>query len=141
MTSKNQIIPAVIGENFTEIKNKRAILFTRDTGKKEVILIKDLSKLRNLGEKFDERLRKKADKFMNEKIVNSKTKDQIKKAINDGKIARINWCSELRCAENIEKEINAEVRGTLANKREKPKGKCVVCNKPAREVVYVAKSY
>jgi len=78
---------------------------------------------------------------MNEKIVNSKTKDQIKKAINDGKIARINWCSELRCAEKIEKEINAEVRGTLANKREKPKGKCVVCNKPAREVVYVAKSY
>ncbi len=128
-----------IGE--AEIKNKGATLFTRDTGKKENISIKNLSRLKDYGEKFDERLRKKAEKFMNGKIVNSKTKDQIKKAMNDRKIARINWCSELRCAEKIEKEINAEVRGTLANKREKPTGKCIICNKPAREVVYVAKSY
>ena len=132
-----------IGEK--EIKNKRVILFIRDSKKKENLSIKNLSKLKEYGIKFDDRLRKKAGKSMNGKIVNCKTIDQIKKAMREGKIARVNWCSlnneGMKCAEHIEKEINAEVRGTLANKKEKSAGNCIICNKPAREVVYVAKSY
>jgi len=65
--------------------------------------------------------------------------------MREGKIARVNFCSiekeGMKCAEHIEKEINAEVRGVLANKKEKSTGNCIICNKPAREVVYVAKSY
>ena len=132
-----------IGEK--EIKNKRVILFIRDSKKKENLSIKNLSKLKEYGIKFDDRLRKKAGKSMNGKIVNCKTIDQIKKAMREGKIAKVNWCSlnneGMKCAEHIEKEINAEVRGTLANKKEKSAGNCIICNKPAREVVYVAKSY
>ena len=132
-----------IGEK--EIKNKKVVLFTRDSEKKEILSIRNISKLKEHGRKFDERLRKKAEKFMNGKIINCKTKDQIKKAMKEGKIARVNWCSldkkAMKCAEYIEKELNAEVKGTLANKKEKPTGKCVICDKPAREVVYIAKSY
>jgi prolyl-tRNA synthetase len=132
-----------IGEK--ESKNKKPTLFTRDNGKKEGISEKNLSKLKKYGEEFDKRLREKAEKFMKGKIINCKTKEEIKKAMKDGKIARINWCSlnkeGLKCAEYIEKEINSEVRGTLANKRETPKGKCIICGRPAREIVYIAKSY
>jgi len=132
-----------IGEK--ELKNKKVILFTRDSKKKENLSMGNLSKLKEYGRKFDERLRKKAEKLLNGKITNCKTKDQIKKVIKEGKIARISWCSldkkAMKCAEYIEKEINAEVKGTLANKKEKPTGKCVICDKPAREVVYIAKSY
>lgn len=132
-----------IGEK--EIKNKRLILFIRDSKKKENLSIKNLSKLKKYGIKFDDRLRKKAEESMNGKIVNCKTKEQVKKAMGEGKIARVNWCSlnneGMKCAEHIEKEINAEVRGSLANKKEKSTGNCILCNKPAREVVYVAKSY
>ena len=84
---------------------------------------------------------------MNNKIVNCKTRDDVKKAMKDGKIARVNWCSVNtngeKCAEYIEKEIGAEVRGTLANKNEKPtsNSKCIICNKPAKEIVYIGKSY
>ena len=82
---------------------------------------------------------------MKNKIVNCKTKQEIKKAIKDKKIARVNFCSidkqGEKCAGVIEKEINAEVRGTLANKHEKPTGKCIICNKSSKEVVYVGKSY
>ena len=46
-----------------------------------------------------------------------------------------------KCAEIIEKEINAEVRGTLANKNEKATGTCALCKQPAKNVVYVGKSY
>jgi prolyl-tRNA synthetase len=138
-------VPFRIEAGEKEIKNKSLTLFTRDTGKKEKITLKNLSKLKNLGKAYDARLEKKAEKFLKSRIINCKTKEQVKKAMKDGKIARINWCSldkkGLKCAEYIEKEINAEVRGILANKREKPTGKCVICNNPAKEVVYVAKSY
>jgi len=132
-----------IGEK--EFKGKKVTLVSRDTNKKENLSIKNFSKLKELGKKFDTRLKEKAEKLMKGKIVNSKTKQDIKKAIKDKKIARVNFCSidkqGEKCAEYVEKEINAEIRGTLANKKEKPTGKCVICGKPAKEVVYIGKSY
>ena len=90
-------------------------------------------------------MRKKAENILKKSITICKTKEQIKKAIKEKKIAKVNWCSldknGEKCAEYIEKEINAEVRGNLANKKEKPTGKCVICNKPAKEIAYIAKSY
>ena len=104
-----------------------------------------LKNLGKLGEKFDERLKKKAEKQMDGRIVNCKTKDQLKKAMNEVKIARVNWCSldkkGVKCAEYVEKNTGAEIRGTLANKKEKPTGNCIICNKTAQEVVYIGKSY
>jgi len=132
-----------IGEK--ELKGEAMTLFTRDIRKKEILSLKNISKIKKYAKEFDERLKKKAEKLINEKITNCKTTDQIKKAMKEGRIARINWCSTdkegIKCAEYIEKEINAEVRGVLANKKEKPTGKCVICGKPAKEVVYIAKSY
>lgn len=132
-----------IGEK--EIKGKKLTLFTRDKEKKETMNINQLAKLKKYGDEFDKRLRQKADNFMKNKIINCKTKQEIKKIIEDKKIARVNFCSiekaGEKCAEYVEKEINAEIRGTLANKREKPVGKCVICNKEATEVVYIGRSY
>ncbi len=132
-----------VGEK--EIKEKKLTLYTRDTEKKEKISLKDLSKIEKLGKDFDKRLMKKADDFMKGKIINAKNKEEIKKAISDKKIARINLCSTEKqgekCAEVIEKEIGAEIRGTLANKNEKPTGPCTICKGKASVVVYVGKSY
>tara|TARA_B100001971_G_C18248404_1_gene576172 strand:+ start:935 stop:2383 length:1449 start_codon:yes stop_codon:yes gene_type:complete len=132
-----------LGEN--EIKNKKLTLFTRDLGKKQEIKINELSKIKKLGEEFDKRLKEKADNFMKNKIVNCKTKQDIKRAIENKKIARVNFCSiekqGISCAEKIEKEFHSEVRGILANKKEKPSGKCVICDKQAKEVAYIGKSY
>jgi len=134
-----------IGEK--EMGKKTMTLFTRDTGKKSEILLKNIQNLRKLGKEYDERLRKKADKMMNGKIVNGKSKEEIKKAIKVGKIARTNWCSTeekgISCSEHVEKNFNAEVRGTRANKKEtvKPGTKCVICGKKAEEIVYIGKSY
>jgi len=132
-----------VGEQ--ELKRKSLTLFIRDLGKKEKISINQISKLKKLGEGYDKRLKTKADNFMKGKIISCKTKDQIKKAIKSGKIARINLCaiekSGEKCAEIIEKQIGAEVRGIIANKNEKPTGKCSICNKPAKEVVYIGQSY
>ena len=132
-----------IGEQ--EIKNKKLTLFTRDTGKKQALKINDVAKFKKFGEEFDKRLRGKADEFLKKRIVNCKTKQEMKKTIEGGKIAKVNFCSiekqGEKCAEAVEKELHAEVRGILANKKEKPSGKCVICNKQAKEVVYIGRSY
>ena len=132
-----------IGEK--EIKEKKLTLFTRDTGKKEKISSNKLPFLKKLGEEFDKRLKTKADNFMKGKIINCKTKQEIKNTVENKKIARANFCSISKegekCAEVVEKELDAEVRGVLANKKEKPSGKCVICGKSAKEVVYVGRSY
>jgi prolyl-tRNA synthetase len=134
-----------VGEK--EMKSKKITFFTRDTGKKEIISLKEISNLKKHGENFDDRLRKKAEKFLKSKIVNCKTKEELKKTISLGKIAKINFCSigelGIPCSEKIEKEIKAYVRGTLANRKEKSSGnkKCLICGKTGNEVVYVGKSY
>lgn len=128
-----------------EIKSQQLTLFTRDIEKKEKIALSKLLDIEKLGIEFDQRLRKNAEKSMIGKIIDCKTKAEIQKAIKDKKIARINFCSiekqGEKCAEVIEKEIGAEVRGVLANKNEKSTGKCAICGKKAEVVVYVAKSY
>ncbi len=132
-----------VGEK--EIKSKSLILFERDIKKKQKIKTSDLKKIAKLGQQYDKRLLKKADDFMKGKVINCKTKDEIKKAISNKKIARTNLCSidesGVKCAEFVEKKIMAEIRGTLANTKEKTFGKCAICNKPAKEVVYIGKSY
>ncbi len=138
-------VPLRIEVGEKEFKKKKITLFTRDTSKKEYLNSSSLSRLKSLGQDFDQRLMKRADGFMKGKIAEGKTKDEIKKALNSGKIVRADFCSVessgLQCAEHIEKDFNASVRGVLANKSEKPKGKCIICNKKATSVVYIAKSY
>lgn len=128
-----------------EIKSKKLTFYIRDTGKKQTISIKNLSKIKNLGIEFDGRLKTKADNFLKKNIINCKTKQEIKVGLENKKIVRTNFCSiekqGEKCAGVIEKELHAEVRGILANKKEKPIGKCAICNKVAKEVVYIGKSY
>ena len=132
-----------IGEK--ELKEKKATLFTRDLRTKEKISLAKLSGLTKLGQDYDKRLIENADKSISNKITNCKTKEEIKKVVEDGKIARVNFCSIEKtgeaCANIIEKEAIAYVRGIMANRQEKPSGNCIVCSKKACEVVYIGRSY
>jgi len=68
----------------------------------------------------------------------------LKKIIDQGKIARCEFCSVDKegkeCAEVVEKQIQAQVRG-IKLKKETAKGKCVICDKKAEEIVYIAREY
>ncbi len=132
-----------IGEK--EVNEETLTLFERDIAKKKKISFSEIKDIPKLGKLFDERLLEKADKFLEGKIVDCKSEKEVKSAVNNGKIARVNFCyvdqQGLECAEKIEKGIGVEIRGTLANKEEKPEGKCIVCGKEATSIVYIAKSY
>jgi len=47
----------------------------------------------------------------------------------------------LPCAEIIEKDADAEVRGTKLDEKGKVSGKCSICSKKANHIVYIAKAY
>ena len=61
------------------------------------------------------------------------------------KMAKCGFCSVDKngtaCAEKIEKELIAQVRGTKFNDTEKVTGNCAICDKPAKAIVYIARSY
>ncbi|MFA4960440.1 MAG: proline--tRNA ligase [Candidatus Pacearchaeota archaeon] len=129
-----------------ELELGELTVFIRDTKEKIKIKVENLVEdIKNLGAEFDVRLKTKADEFFKDKILDCKNKDEIKSALDSGKIARFNFCSTEKegkdCAEFIEKELAARVMGTRAEKKEKAKGKCAFCGKEAQVVVYAGKSY
>lgn len=129
-----------------EISEGEVTIFIRDTKEKVKVKVENLVEdVKNLGAEFDSRLVKKADDFFNDRITNCKDKTEIKKALNSGKVARFSFCSDEKsgagCAEFIEKELQARVMGTKADKKEKASGKCPFCGKKAGVVVYAGRSY
>ncbi len=139
-------IPIRIELGPKELKSKKLVIFRRDNNEKTMISEKGLSKyIEKTAVDIDKNLIKQADGLFKNKIIDAKSKEELKKTIEQGKIARVNFCSMEKagekCAEIIEKEILSSVRGTRIDKTEKPFGNCIICNKKANAVVYVAKSY
>ncbi|MAF37157.1 proline--tRNA ligase [archaeon] len=139
-------VPLRIELGERELQKRRLTVFRRDIGKKEFVAIKDLLKyIEKTSKKIDENLRRKADNLFKNKIVNVKSKDGLQKAIDQGKIARCGFCSVDKngndCAEIIEKEVQAEVRGTRLDEKKNDFSKCIICEKESHHVVYVARSY
>jgi prolyl-tRNA synthetase len=133
-----------IGEK--ELENDEATVFIRDIREKVSVHLKDLAEsIKNLGAEYDERLLARADEFFSDKIVDCGDKDSVKKILDSGRIARMSFCSSdadgEKCGEFVEKELLARVMGTRADVVEEGKGKCLVCGKKAKVIVYAGKSY
>lgn len=138
-------VPVRIDIGPKDLAAKKLTVFRRDIDKKEVIAEKDLMKyVEKVASESGKNLMKQADKLFDGRIKDVKNVADMKKAIESGLIARCMFCSTdmdgAKCAEVVEKETGATVRGTKLDK-EKASGKCVVCGKPAKAVVYVARQY
>ena len=139
-------VPVRIDVGLKDMAKKNVTVFRRDLNKKEVIDEKNLaSYIKKVADECGKNLREQADKLFEGKIKTVKNIEEMKKVIKDRGIARCSFCSVgkkgERCAEVIEKEIGAEVRGTRLEEKERINGKCVVCDGEGEETVYVARSY
>lgn len=139
-------VPLRIELGKRELEKNEVITFRRDTGKKETIKIKDLIEhIKKTSVDIDENLTKQADKLFDNNLIDVKTKAELKKVIEAGKIARCNFCSinkeGEKCAEIVEKDTSATVRGTRLDEKKKDINKCVICGKKAGEIVYIARQY
>jgi prolyl-tRNA synthetase len=139
-------VPIRIDLGLKDIQNKKITLFRRDLNKKVVVNQNNvLNEIKKISRGITPNLTKKADKLFDNRIRNAKNLKEIKETIRQGAIARCAFCSldkdGEKCAEIIEKEIEAQVRGTRLDEKEKPSGKCAVCGENAHHIVYIAKSY
>lgn len=139
-------IPIRIDLGLKDLDKKQITLFRRDLDKKEIVQEKQAIKnIQEITKEFTRNLIKKADKVFQGRIKETKNLSEIKKAIDQGEIAKCNWCSVekegISCAEKVEKETGSQIRGTRLDEKDKPKGKCVLCGKEAKNIVYIAKSY
>ncbi len=138
-------IPLRIDLGLKDIQDKKLTIFRRDLNKKEIIFEKNLKKyVEKVSRETTENLRKQADVVFRGRIKNVKDINEMKKIVESGAIARCGFCSiekeGINCAEIIEKEVGASVRGTRFE-NEKAEGKCAVCGKKASKIVYIAKQY
>lgn len=129
-----------------EVEKNTITAFRRDTENKEKIKESELIEwVKKTGEEYDKNLIEKADEGFKNIIVEANSYEELKNAIENKKMAKIPFCSVDMdgepCAEKIKEEMKAEVRGIRMDKKETPKGNCVVCGKKANCVVYVAKQY
>ena len=139
-------VPLRIEIGNREIREGKLTIFRRDSNKKDQISRKELLPyVEKTAKAIDENLIKQADSLFKDAIVDVKDKKDIKAAIDNGKIARVNFCSMemdgAKCAEVVEKEMQATVRGIKLDEKEKASGKCVICGKKAKEIVYIARQY
>ncbi|MFH1456230.1 MAG: proline--tRNA ligase [archaeon] len=141
-------VPIRIEVGPKDLENKSVMLARRDKSNKDKISEKELVKtVDNIAKTFTKDLVKKAQKQFEGNIVEAKTLKEIEKAVDNEKIVKVCFCSMEKdgekCANKIKEDITAEVRGVRFGEKETElkSAKCVVCGKPAKHEVYIAKSY
>lgn len=139
-------VPVRIELGPKDLESGTVVIFRRDLNKKETVKLDDLEKtMKKIEKEFTKNLIKKNEAEFKDNIVSAKTIDEIKKAIDSDKIVKTCFCSidmdGEECAGVVEKDVQAFVRGKRVDEKEKAEGNCTICGKPAKEIVYIARSY
>lgn len=138
-------VPVRIDLGLKDLARNKVTVFRRDLDKKDLVAVGSLEKhIMKVAKESSANLKRQADKLFKGKVKDVKSVSEMKKIIGDGGIARCGFCSlekdGVKCAEVVEKDVQAEVRGTKLGEKSKA-GKCAVCGKKGKHTVYVARSY
>ncbi len=124
-----------------DIEKDQVILVRRDTGEKKAVKTKDLKKeVKKILEEIQKNLFDRAKKFMEEHTKKVEAYDELKKSIKSN-WAIAPWCGETACEEKIKDETGAKITNIPFHLNKNVKGKCLLCEKPAKHIVYFGKSY
>ena len=123
-----------------------AVVVNRHTKEKKAVNIEMLeSYIHNVAKDYTKHLKEKKLLDFGKLIQKCETLDEAKKAIENKKIVCCGFCSvdmdAVPCAEIVEKETGALVRGRKVTEETNHFSKCIVCGKKAKETVYIARSY
>lgn len=129
-----------------DIEKKQFIIVKRHDEKKSIIKESDLlKKVEEIAQNYTNEIKKKSLVDFESQIELVYEKDTAIDAINKGKIVACGFCSidfeGEKCAEVVEKEIGAYVRGKRVDEEKHEFASCLICGKPAGCTVYLAKSY
>jgi prolyl-tRNA synthetase len=135
-------IPLRIEIGPKDIKEKSVVLVRRDTKEKKKIKIAKLTdEVKSALANMQDSMYKKAQDNFKKRIVSAKDKKEIEQAIKNKKVAKVFWCKEGSCWDEIKAIIEGiEMFGTDLKETKEP-GKCAVCSKSTKTVGYVAHTY
>lgn len=130
-----------------EVDENNVTVVRRDTKEKIKVLKNNLiTEINQLEVEIIKNLKNNSEKKLNENVKDAKNTDELKEILKIGGYARADFCSigedGKKCADELKTITNGgRVRGISANKYEKTDGKCIICGKMAKHVVYIAKQY
>lgn len=123
-----------------DIKKNQVVLVRRDNGKKQEVKIKSIEKqVAKIFENIHLSLYNKAKKFLKDNIVAAKQFEEVIKAIKNKKLVEAEWCGNTKCEDLLKYKTKGGKIICIIDK--KASGKCIYCNKKAKQVVYIARSY
>lgn len=135
-------VPVRVEVGPKEVVSNKLTLFRRDTFERyEVELGAVREEVESLMSKIMNSIRDRSARMMEQLITDAKSVEDVKDALNQRKIARVEWCGKLECAEKIKENAGGEIRGSRFDIVEVPHGNCIVCGERSEEVVYIARAY
>lgn len=126
-----------------DIENNQVVLVRRDNLEKSFVSMDGLAEtVKKLLDDVHDGMFSKALAFREEKTVNATDMEQFKAGVEHG-FVRAMWCGERECEDAIKAETGATTRCMpFDHAHEEELGHvCVHCGKPAKKLMYFAKSY
>jgi len=134
-------IPIRIEIGPKDIEKKQVTVIRRDTSEKLYLKQNELSKkISIILKEIQSNLYNKSRDFTLRNIVEAKSLEELKRIINNKKIALASLCNSKKCEEVIKDKTGAK---TLNIPFEQPEnqGNCISCGKKSSYLVRIAKSY
>ncbi len=126
-----------------ELSNGTVFLKRRDTFEGTSVKRENLvSEVKKLMDEIYESLKKRAWEFLSSNVKSASTLDEAKRLLEEkAGVVEVPWCGDNVCGLKLEDALQARVLGTPEDREVKAEGKCVVCGRPAKTVLRVAKTY
>lgn len=135
-------VPVRIEIGPREVAERSLTLTRRDTLERVKISVEELEeKVEELMNSIAANLREKSERMMRQLISDAGSPEEVKKILDERRIARIEWCGDVECAEKLKEKAGGEIRGERYDIAERPRNPCIVCGREAKKVVYVARAY
>ncbi|MFQ5814910.1 MAG: proline--tRNA ligase [Candidatus Hydrothermarchaeaceae archaeon] len=122
-------------------------LVRRDTGERKQVKEDSIEEVEALGKEILKNLRHRSEEDIRSRIKDADTLEEAAEVVRKRMVVRASFCSReldgMDCAETVKERCDgAQVRGTLFPEPESADEKiCIVCGRPAGEIVYIAKAY
>ncbi|MBS3079491.1 proline--tRNA ligase [Candidatus Pacearchaeota archaeon] len=135
-------IPLRIEIGPKDLEKKEVTVARRDTLKKQQIKIKDLKKqVPIILEEIQKNLLEKSKKLFESKLEKTQSLEELKKIIEEKRVAIVPLCNNEKCEENLKFETKGAKAVFISEKDKIKTEKCIICNKPADYFVYAGKTY
>jgi len=126
-----------------DVENNEVTIVRRDTLEKQTCKMDELvSVVHRLFTAISEDLRKKAWRWMDQRVFRVDALDEAKKLLKKrAGMVEVSWCGDAECGRKLEEEVDARVLGTPMDLKGDVRGNCVICNNKAKTMVRVAIAY